>query len=103
MKVKIIYIVDNLNVGGAQVQLSRLVSGLRREDLDIRVICLGGYTDQLVHLIGLERIYFLNMDCIWKPSFWISYFKLKSILKKERPTIVHTYLNTSQCFWFYGG
>lgn len=101
MKPKILYMVDNLNIGGAQTQLARLVNGLGDAEFDLRVLCLGDFHDSLIQLIGRERVAVFPMRCIWKPAFWISYGKVKQSIRANKPDIVHTYLNTSNVFGAY--
>lgn len=79
---KIVYIIDDLDVGGAQIHLRRLSEKLALEGNSIEVISL------------VDR----SMSCVWKVSFWKGFIDLVGLLKNKRPYIVHTYLNTSNVF-----
>lgn len=95
---KIVYIVDNLKIAGAQTQLARLVEGLGKKNFDIRVICLGDYNARLLDQVGKDRVDFFPMTCIWKWDFWANFKRLVKKLKELKPDVVHAYLNTSNVF-----
>lgn len=101
MRPKILYLVDNLLIGGAQMQLSRLVQGLGDHDFDLRVLALGDTHPRLMQIIGARKVAVFPMMCIWKPGFWISYQKVRQAVRAIKPDIVHTYLNTSNVFGAY--
>ena len=97
-KIKISYIIDDLSIAGAQVHLVRLVKGLHPE-FDIEIISLDSISDrlalQLPQDVKLKRF---QMDSVRSHYFFISFFQLISHLRKRKPDIVHTYLNTSNVF-----
>ncbi|MCA9394751.1 MAG: glycosyltransferase [Candidatus Omnitrophica bacterium] len=101
MRPKILYLVDNLLIGGAQMQLARLVHGLGDQDFDLRVLALGDTHPRLMQIIGARRVAVFPMMCIWKPGFWLSYQKVRHAVRAIKPDIVHTYLNTSNVFGGY--
>lgn len=94
---KITYIIDNLLTGGAQVHLLRLTDALNDKSYGIKIISLGD-TDRDIARNAKSPILNLRMDCIWQISFWSNFLRLISLLKKDTPDIVHTYLNTSNVF-----
>src|SRR3989338_9075502 len=94
---KIIYIIDNLNIGGAQKHLLRLTQGLDKEGYSVEIVCLGNIEESISRDIKIP-IRIFKMDCVWELSFWKSFFALKRLLTDRKPTIVHTYLNTSNVF-----
>lgn len=98
MKANIVYIVDNLKIGGAQTQLSRLVEGLGAGDFDISVICLGDSNPRLIEQIGKTRVTYFPMKCIWTIDFWKNFTRMVGKLKELKPDVVHAYLNTSNVF-----
>ncbi len=94
---KIIYIIDNLLIGGAQRHLVRLVNGLQSRNYSVEIISLGPNDRELTKEIGVSITCF-RMDCVWSLRFWKDFIGLIRFLKKEKPFIVHTYLNTSNVF-----
>ena len=96
-KIKIVHIISNLNIGGAQILLFDILKYLKEHtDLDISVITIDSgeyikkYEDAGLIVIDIEEKGLVN------PKI---YFKLKKILKSIRPDIVHTHLNKAD---FYG-
>tara|TARA_B100000795_G_scaffold164042_1_gene123397 strand:+ start:12276 stop:13415 length:1140 start_codon:yes stop_codon:yes gene_type:complete len=87
---KILYIITNLNLGGAEVQLYKLVENLKN-DHKIKVISLlskGDIGDNLVKL-GVElRI----IDFSKKRWMLISFLELCSAILKFKPDVVHTWM-----------
>ncbi|GEM_PF-161570 len=94
---KIIFIIDNLRVAGAQKHLFKLVSGLNGKDYSAEIISLGAKDENLIRGLNVPVITF-KMDCIWQPRFWLDFVRLIQFLSKNKPYIVHTYLNTSNVF-----
>jgi len=94
---KIIYIIDNLLIGGAQKHLLSLAPAINNNEFPVKIVCLGKNNGDITKNINLP-IYYLNMDCVWKLSFWLSFISIIRIIMKEKPAIVHTYLNTSNVF-----
>lgn len=93
----LIYIIDNLRVAGAQRHLLKLISGLSNTNYSIGIICLGTKDENLVKGLNAPVITF-KMDCIWQPGFWLDFVRLIQFLSKNKPSLVHTYLNTSNVF-----
>ncbi len=98
---KIVLIIDDLNVGGAQTHVLRLVSALKIKDMTLEIVCLGS-SGKIAHKINKlnskVKISSVEMDSVWKFNFWAGFFKLISLLKKEKPLAVFTYLNTANVF-----
>ena len=95
---KIIYIIDNLFIGGAQSHLVRLISGLRNRGVNAQLICLGEAQPELLAALGEKVVQQLPMQSIRDFSFWHAAPELVLSLRREHPTIVHTYLNTANVF-----
>lgn len=94
---KVTFIIDNLLIGGAQVHLLRLTDTLNDEGYRIEIISLGDIDRDIIRNTK-SPIQDIKMDCIWKISFWANFLKLISLLRRNKPDIVHTYLNTSNVF-----
>ena len=95
---KIVFIIDNLVVAGAQTHLARLVNGLLKQTVAAKVICLGPVDDAILKILAPRDIVRVDMSSIRKPAFWRGFGQLLTTLKRERPDIVHTYLNTANVF-----
>lgn len=94
---EIVYIIDNFKVAGAQGHLFKLVSALTTKNYSLQIVSLGANDENLIKDI-IVPVTNLKMDCIWKLSFWLDFFRLINFLSKRKPSIVHTYLNTSNVF-----
>jgi len=112
--VKIVHLISDLSTGGAEMMLFRLLShidrsrfenvvisltglgtlGARIESLGIHVHTLGKRKPGAPNSIGLGR--FLSL-------FLIGLWKLVSQLRKERPTILQTWLYHSDLFGLMAG
>ncbi len=92
-KIKILYLITGLTPGGAELTLKNIILKLNPEIYDISV-CSITYTTDILDLIKqrVKNIYFLgvrkNID------MFKAFFKLRKILKKENPDILH-------CFMFH--
>jgi glycosyltransferase involved in cell wall biosynthesis len=89
-KIKIIYIIDGLVIGGAQRLLVDLIKALDKSLLDIKVVTL------IKKGILAEEIEKLGIPVIFQPKTSKLglglVFKLRKFLKAESPDIVHTHL-----------
>lgn len=96
---KIIYIIDDLQVGGAQVHLTRLTT-IMKERFHVEIISLGPQSNKLIaQLQGDIKVSSFNMSSIRRLyQFSSSFAKLTSYLKHSEADIVHTYLNTANVF-----
>jgi glycosyltransferase involved in cell wall biosynthesis len=96
-KIKLVYIISNVSLGGAQTLLFDIVNYLKQKtDLEITVIIIDSgeflkmYEEYGIKFIDLKEKGFVNMNI---------FFRLKKILKEMEPDIVHTHLLTAD---FYG-
>lgn len=96
-KHKIVHIISNLDLGGAQILLFDILNCLKRKnDLEISVITIdSGYFVKKFIDSGINVIN-LNEKGLINPGI---YFKLRKLLKELDPDIVHTHLNKAD---FYG-
>ncbi len=92
---KVLFIIDDLCISGAQVHLARLMEGLTAKGMDVEVLALGELTDRLVIQIGRERITQFRVGSIRSLSYWNKVRQLTNIIRDKKPFIVHTYLNTA--------
>lgn len=97
VKKKIVHIISNLSLGGAQTLLFDITNHLRiKTDVEITVITLDSgefvsmYKGSGINVIDLNEEGLINLKI---------FFKLKKILKDINPVIVHTHLLKAD---FYG-
>ena len=91
---KILYVIGGLGVGGAERQLLYLVDGVTRL-ADVTVVSLSGSDVALLpefsRLAGVQTLL-----CPKRPGLDPMLIpRLVAMLRRERPTIVHTYLRTA--------
>jgi len=89
-KIKILYLITGLNVGGAEVMLWGLVKNLDKEKFEpvvVSIIPIG----EIGKKIQKEGIKILSLNAKFKYNLFI-FLKLISILKKEKPQILHLHL-----------
>lgn len=87
----ILFLLRSLNVGGAERQLLLLASGLQQRGWSVKVAIFyaGGPLDEEARTMGIQ-IVDLKRKGRWDlvPFF----FRLVDLVKKERPDILHSYL-----------
>lgn len=99
MKKNVFYIISNLNVGGAEMSLYKIILSLRHK-YNFTVISLNdkGHVGYILEEIGIP-VFALNFNVSKKDSL-IGMYKLYKILKKYKPEIVHTWMYHAD---FFGG
>ena len=96
-KIKLVYIISNLGIGGAQILLLNILKQVKGSGFyEVSVITLnkGIYTDTVINM-GIS-VFNLNCKNLINPIIFIKLYKL---LKKIKPDIVHTHLLKAD---FYG-
>jgi glycosyltransferase involved in cell wall biosynthesis len=88
---KVLHLITELNVGGAERALARLLKGMDRALYEPLVACLYGSQGQVAASIrGLGiRVVDLGMSRKWRLDALV---RLYWLLREERPGIVHTWL-----------
>jgi len=89
---KIFFLINSLDVGGAEVSLLKLVSNLQY-DFEISVISLIPYDHSLKFKYNLDSVVFVNFELNTKILF--SVFNLYKYFKREKPDVVHCWLSAS--------
>ena len=88
---KVLHLITELDTGGAQVALRRLLKGLDRDRFSPTVACLynGDKTvAQEIRALGIP-VTDLGMTAKWRlDALW----RLYRLLRRERPTILHTWM-----------
>lgn len=96
MKVKLVHIISNLSIGGAQLLLFDIINNLKKENLEITLVTIDSghyikkFEEEGVKIIDIKQKGLINP---------LIFFKLKKIIKKIQPDIVHTHLLKAD---FYG-
>lgn len=96
-KYKVVHIISNLSLGGAQILLFDILCKLKEyEDLELTLVTIdsGEYIEKYKNA-GIKVIDLREKGLV-NPKI---YFKLKKILESLKPDIVHTHLNKAD---FYG-
>lgn len=95
----ITYVVDDLRVGGAQTHLTRLVQELSRRGCALEVVCMGAsqavVTSQIPSAVPVVSF---RLASVRQPDFALQFLALVRHLRRTRPAVVHTYLNTAGVF-----
>ena len=88
---RVLYFITELNVGGAERSLARLLAGLDRDRYDPFVACLYGSQSPVADDIrDLDiPVYDLGMPRKWRLD---AFFRLYCLLRQVRPAILHTFL-----------
>jgi glycosyltransferase involved in cell wall biosynthesis len=90
-RTKVLFLITELNVGGAERALARLLAGMDRERFEPVVACLYGSQSLVAESIrALEvPVIDLGMSHKWRlDALW----RLYRLLRAERPAILHTWL-----------
>jgi glycosyltransferase involved in cell wall biosynthesis len=89
--IKVSHIIIDLNVGGAEVMLSRLVSTISKDKFESEVISLTSEGD-LAHVIRSAGVPIRTLKMDRSLLGFIGFFKLIHWLRKSKPDIVHTWM-----------
>ena len=88
---RVLYLITELNVGGAERSLARLLAGLDRARFVPTVACLYGSDSPVaddIRALGIP-VHDLVMRHKWR---WDAFWRLYRLLRRERPAILHTFL-----------
>lgn len=88
---KTMHFITELDTGGAQKALARLLARLDRRRFDPAVVCLYNGDKamaQEIRALGIP-VTDLGMTAKWR---WDAMWRLYRVLRRERPTILHTWL-----------
>jgi sugar transferase (PEP-CTERM/EpsH1 system associated) len=87
----VFHLITELDIGGAQLALLRLLAGLDRERFVPTVACLyngDGAVAQRIRALGVP-VTDLGMTARWR---WDAFGRLYRLLRHGRPTILHTWM-----------
>lgn len=90
-KTRIVHVVTGLDVGGAEVMMCRLLERFDRDEFDFSVVSLRplGPLSGRIEKTGLKL---QSLRITGVASLIIGFFRLVSILRKEKPDLVQTWM-----------
>ncbi len=91
-KIRVLEIIDHLNLAGAQGMVTHLVRAMDRNKFDVSVVCLFSTKETPLAKILFEEgysVHFLNKKKGFDP---IIFFKIDRLIKSFNPDVVHTHL-----------
>ena len=97
MKIKLVYVIDDLGLGGAQRQLTELVKALPRDRYAVEVVSLSAKKnayEKPLREAGIP-LTFIDHSGTWS---WSTLFRVYGRLKDLKPDIVHTWLFTADLY-----
>ena len=90
-KVKILYLLTSLTAGGTELMLQKIILRMDKNKFEIILCSLLNITDILNSIKNeVKRYYILHFDKIF--NFFSEFWKLRQIIKKEKPDILHCFL-----------
>ncbi len=97
MKIKVIIVIDHLDIGGAQNQVLEYLRHADKSQFDIKIVYLEKQRNALVEVI--EKLGYVTIGLAHKGFFnMATIIQLRKLFCAEQPHIVHTYLFTSDCY-----
>jgi len=90
-KIAVLHLITELNIGGAEKALARLLAHMDRDRFTLTVACLYGGDSPLAGDIRALNIPVvdLGMTAKWR---WDALLRFHYLLRRERPTILHTWM-----------
>jgi glycosyltransferase involved in cell wall biosynthesis len=89
--ITVLHFITELNVGGAERALARLLARLDKDRYALTVACLYGGDGPIadeIRALGIPVVD-LGMTSKWR---WDALWRLYRLLRRERPTILHTWM-----------
>ena len=96
MKLKIVFIIGQLSIGGSETYLINLAAGLNKNKFEIEVVCLSDKLDLKQTLIDQGcKIHVINPNFLRKP---VTILRLRKLINSINPHLIHSIGRS----WYYG-
>jgi glycosyltransferase involved in cell wall biosynthesis len=101
--VKLVFVIDNMRLGGTELNAVRTAERLNKANFDLHVVCLGedGPLTARYHAMGVP-VTKLRLRSFYGLSMLTSGWRFARLLRRERVKIVHAhdvYSNVFATFW----
>jgi glycosyltransferase involved in cell wall biosynthesis len=94
-RIKVLYVIGQLSIGGTETQLVQLVSGLDKEHFEPVIACLTGGSS--IHLLKLDKenipVIFLERETRGRLAALWNFFR---VIREFNPDIVHSFAYASR-------
>ena len=91
---KIMFVINSLNVGGAEQMLAKIAKNIAFADDDITVVTLIGNGILAEEFVG-ENHCVISLGLSRNPLTWLNIVKLAVIMRRRQPDVVHSWLYQS--------
>ena len=93
-KIKILYVINNLQIGGAEKNLTLLVNYInnKKTNIEFCIICLDTVSKYYKELLSGVKVYELKIK---KKNIFKGLIKFYQIINKNKPDIIHSWLYAS--------
>ena len=96
MKLKIVFIIGQLSIGGSETYLINLATGLNKNKFEIEVVCLSDKLDLKQTLIDQGcKIQVINPNILRNP---VTILRLRKLINSIKPHVIHSIGRA----WYYG-
>jgi glycosyltransferase involved in cell wall biosynthesis len=91
-RIRVVFVIDNMQLGGTELNAVRTAERLDRERFELSVVCLGGDgpLTERYRAMGV-RVEKLPLRSFYGPSMLSSGWRFVRFLRRERPDIVHAH------------
>jgi glycosyltransferase involved in cell wall biosynthesis len=101
--IKLVFLIDNMRLGGTELNAVRTAQRLNRQKFDLRIVCLGadGPLTTRYREMGIPVTH-LPVSSFYGPSMLSSGLRFARLLRRERAEIVHAhdvYSNIFAAVW----
>jgi len=102
-KISVCFLINTLNVGGAERQLFELVRHINKGQFTITVVVLRNEGSLLDNVRACGDVRLLSLDQQGRCDFFRPLWKLYRLLKRVDPRVIHAFLPSANFFAFVAG